>query len=74
MSNEFRQQVGAIMDGFTQLKNSINKERLQMEKIWKEREKRVDKVLLNTTHMYDSFKGLAGADIGDVKLLEGGED
>jgi hypothetical protein len=73
-SNEFRHQVEAIMDGFTQLKNSINKERLQMEKIWKEREKQIDKVLLNTTHMYGSFKGLAGADIGDVKLLEGGEE
>ncbi|MGH2644568.1 MAG: DUF2130 domain-containing protein, partial [Chitinophagaceae bacterium] len=72
-SNEFRQQVEAIMDGFTQLKNSINKERLQMEKIWKEREKQIDKVLLNTTHMYGSFKGIAGSDIGAVKLLEGGE-
>jgi hypothetical protein len=72
-SNEFRLQVDAIMEGFTHLKDSINKERLQMEKIWKEREKQIDKVLLNTTHMYGSFKGIAGSDIGDVKLLEEGE-
>lgn len=72
-SNEFRLQVEAIMEGFKALKDSINKEKLQMEKIWKEREKQIDKVLLNTTHMYGSFKGIAGADIGDVRLLEGGE-
>ncbi len=69
--NEFHQQVEAIMEGFVQMKNSINKERLQMEKIWKEREKQLEKVLLNTTHLYGSVKGIAGAAIGEVKLLEG---
>lgn len=73
-SNEFKQQVDAIVEGFQSLKDSINREKLQMEKIWKEREKQIDKVLLNTTHMYGSFKGIAGADIGDVKLLEGGDE
>lgn len=73
-SNEFRQQVDAIVEGFKSLKDSISRERLQMEKIWKEREKQIDRVLLNTTHMYGSFKGIAGADIGNVKLLEGGEE
>ena len=71
--NEFHQQVEAIMEGFVQMKNGINKERLQMEKIWKEREKQLEKVLLNTTHLYGSVKGIAGAAIGDVRLLEGGD-
>jgi len=30
-----------------------------MEKMWKEREKQLDKVLLNTTHFYGSVKGIA---------------
>jgi hypothetical protein len=44
-----------------------------MEKIWKEREKQLEKVLLNTTHFYGSVKGIAGNAIGDIKALELGE-
>lgn len=72
--NEFRQQMEAIVEGFVSMKQAITRERLQMEKIWKEREKQLDKVLLNTTHMYGSIKGIAGSAIGDVKLLERGEE
>jgi hypothetical protein len=41
-----------------------------MEKIWKEREKQLDKVLLNTTQFYGSIKGIAGNAVGDLKMLE----
>lgn len=71
--NEFKQQIEAIVEGFVTLKDSIGKERLQMEKIWKEREKQLEKVLLNTTHFYGSVKGIAGNAIGDIKALELGE-
>jgi len=37
--NEFRGQVEAIVEGFMAMKNGITKERVQMEKIWKERKK-----------------------------------
>lgn len=71
--NEFNQQIAAIAEGFIALKDSISKERIQMEKIWKEREKQLEKVLLNTTHFYGSIKGIAGNAIGDIKALELGE-
>lgn len=71
--NEFKQQIEAIVEGFITLKDSISKEKLQMEKIWKEREKQLEKVLLNTTHFYGSVKGIAGNAIGDIKALELGE-
>lgn len=71
--NEFRQQIEAIVEGFVSMKNSITKERIQMEKIWKEREKQLDKVLINTTGMYGSVKGIAGASVNDIPLLEGGD-
>lgn len=71
--NEFHQQVEAIVEGFMQMKTGIAKERIQMEKLWKEREKQLEKVILNTTHMYGSVKGIAGAAIGEVRLLEGGD-
>jgi hypothetical protein len=68
---EFRGQVEAIAEGFLSMKNSINKERIQMEKMWKEREKQLEKVLLSTSGLYGSVKGIAGASVGDIPLLDG---
>ena len=72
-SPEFKANIEAIVEGFTQMRNDLSKERTAMEKIWKTREKQIEKVLLNTTHMYGSIKGIAGAAIGTVKALELGE-
>lgn len=69
---EFRQQIETIVEGFLSLKNSISKERLQMEKLWKEREKQLEKVLLSTSGMYGSIKGIAGASIRSIPLLDDG--
>lgn len=70
--NEFRQQIETIVEGFLSLKQSITRERVQMEKLWKEREKQLEKVLLSTSGMYGSIKGIAGASIGAIPLLEDG--
>ncbi len=67
---EFRQQIEAIVEGFTELQMGIQREKNSMQKIWKEREKQLEKVLLNTTNFYGSVKGIAGNAIGDIKLLE----
>jgi len=72
--NEFRGQVEAIVEGFMAMKQSISKERIQMEKTWKEREKQLEKVLLSTSGMYGSVKGIAGASVGNIPLLDGGEE
>lgn len=69
--NEFRQQVEAIVEGFMAMKQSIARERIQMEKLWKEREKQLDKVLISTSGLYGSVKGIAGASVNDIPLLEG---
>jgi hypothetical protein len=68
---EFRGQVEAIAEGFLAMKNSITKERMQMEKMWKEREKQLEKVLISTSGLYGSVKGFAGASVGDIPLLDG---
>ncbi len=69
-SNEFRQHVDAVAEGFLALKDGITREKIQMEKIWKEREKQLDKVLLNTSQFYGSIQGIAGSAVGDLKMLE----
>lgn len=70
--NEFRQSIETIVEGFLSMKNNITKERIQMEKMWKEREKQLEKVLLSTSGLYGSIKGIAGASIGSIALLEDG--
>jgi hypothetical protein len=68
--NEFLQQMRAINEAYLYLKASVDKERFQMEKIWKEREKQIDKVLLNNTYLMGTIKGIAGNDIQDDYLIE----
>lgn len=68
--NEFRMQVEAIVEGFTQMQRDLDSEKRAMESIWKKREKQIQKVLNNTTAMYGSVKGIAGNAIGNIKSLE----
>ncbi len=69
-SNEFRLQIEAIVEGFTQMKTDLDAEKRAMQRLWKSREKQIDKVLLNTNHMYGSIKGIAGSAVQPVALLE----
>lgn len=68
--NEFRQQVEAIVEGFTQMQADLESEKRSMQMIWKKREKQIEKVLLNTNHMYGSVRGIAGNAVQTVQLLE----
>jgi len=69
-SNEFRLQVEAIVEGFTQMKIDLDAEKRAMAGIWKKREKQIEKVLLNTGDMYSSIKGIAGNAVPAVRQLE----
>jgi hypothetical protein len=71
--HEFAQQWKAISEGFGAMKASIQREREQMEKLWKAREKQLEKVLLNAAHIRGSVDGIAGMDV-DLNLLPGESD
>jgi len=71
--NEFRQQVETIADVFLQMKQNLDKERLQTEKKFNEREQQIRKALMATANMFGSVKGIAGGSVGDIALLDGGE-
>jgi hypothetical protein len=70
--NEFSEQWKAIREGFLSMKISIQRERDTMEKLWKAREKQLEKVLLNASHIRGSIEGIAGADAVNLNLLEDG--
>ena len=67
-SNEFAEQWKAVREGFLSMKLSIQKERDAMEKLWKAREKHLEKVLLNTAYIKGSIEGIAGQDTIDLAL------
>jgi hypothetical protein len=69
ISREFADQWQAIREGFMTMKLSIQKERDAMEKLWKAREKQLEKVLLNAAHIRGSIEGISGADV-NLNLLE----
>jgi len=69
-SNTFRMQIEAIVEGFTQMKSDLDSEKRSMQRIWKQREKQIEKVVTNTIDMYGSIKGIAGNAIQTVKALE----
>lgn len=68
-SSEFAEQWKAIREGFMSMKLSIQKERDAMEKLWKAREKQLEKVLLNAAHIKGSVEGISGSDSVDLNLL-----
>lgn len=69
-SNEFKMQIEAIVEGFTGMQADLESEKRSMQRIWKQREKQIEKVLNNTVNMYGSIKGIAGNAIGNIKALE----
>ncbi|WRD67597.1 DUF2130 domain-containing protein [Helicobacter pylori] len=73
-SSEFSMQVSAIIEGFEQLRAELEKEKNAMARIWKSREKQMEKVFEGTINMYGSIKGIMGNVIGQVKALELGYD
>jgi hypothetical protein len=73
-SNEFGEQWKAIREGFMSMKLSIQRERDAMEKLWKAREKQLEKVLLNAAHIKGSIEGIAGSDSVDLRLTDDEEE
>ena len=69
-SQEFRLQISGIVDGFTTMKSDLDKEKMAMRKIWKNREKQLEIIISNTIDMYGSIKGIAGAAVPNIDKLE----
>ena len=71
---EFSEQWKAIREGYMSMRLSIHRERDAMEKMWKMREKQLDKVLLNASSIKGSIEGIAGADTISLSLSDEEDD
>lgn len=67
-SSDFSEQWKAIREGYMSMRLSIVKERDAMERMWKSREKQLDKVLLNAAGIKGSIEGIAGNDVIQLSL------
>lgn len=67
---QFRQRVQGIVEAFTGMQQHLARERRAMEKLWKEREKQIDRVITNTVGMYGEMRGLIGASLPAIPALE----
>lgn len=69
-SEEFKNVFEGIIAGFKSIQDSHHNEKLKMQRLWKEREKVLEQILSNSVEFYGSLKGIAGASIQDIQLLE----
>ena len=73
ISSEFRLQIEGIVESFSQMQNDLDKEKNAMKRMWKQREKQIEKVVHNTINMYGAIRGIAGNAVQEIKILELGE-
>lgn len=68
-SNEFKLQLSAILEGYSHLQDSYVKEKRAMERIWKDREKQLERILLNTNQFIGSIQGIAGSSMPEIENI-----
>ncbi|HXF47492.1 MAG TPA: DUF2130 domain-containing protein [Burkholderiaceae bacterium] len=66
----FRHRVEAIVEAFAAMKSELDRERRAMERIWKEREKQLERVLAATAGMYGELRGTIGQSMPTIAALE----
>ena len=67
---EFRQQLENIVESFQMIRDSTQRERIAMEKLWKEREKQTERAIKNAVMIYGTVKGIAGNSVQSIPSLE----
>lgn len=66
----FRHRVEAIVEAFTALQAQLARERRAMEKLWKERERQLDRIVGSTAGMYGELRGTVGGAMAAIAALE----
>jgi hypothetical protein len=68
--NQFKQRVEGIIQGFTMMKTSLEKEKAAMNRIWAQREKCLEMVMGSTSAMYGDVEAIIGSALPKVSYLE----
>jgi len=70
VGNKFRDSMEAIVASFVQMQKDLDTERISITGHWKKRETQIQKVLDNTSFMYNHIQGITGNAIQPIDLLE----
>lgn len=70
MSSEFRMSVENVMEAYEHMRSDLDRERTSMEKLWKQRERQIERMRLSMSHVMGSIQGIAGKDLGPVRSFE----
>ncbi len=71
---EFKQRIEVIVETFSSMKASLDKERLYFTKNWAEKEKQIDRVIQNTVGIYGDLSGVVQLQKIESLELPSGED
>lgn len=69
-SSEFKMDMEAIVEGFTEMKLDIDSEKRSFNRMWSKREKQLEKIMLSTVSMYGSLQGISDNSIETIKGLD----
>jgi hypothetical protein len=70
-SHEFIQQIESMVETYQEMRQQVTKERVVYEKLWAQREKQADKLLMGTANVVGSMQGHVGqASMPRIKGLE----
>lgn len=72
--NEFKMQIEAIVEAFVGMQEDLESEKRAMMRIWKNREKQIEKAKINAINMHSSIRGIAGNSIKKIDALEFKDD
>jgi len=67
--DQFRSRVQGIVEAFTGMQDQLARERRAMERLWREREKQIARVVNNTVGMYGEMRGLIGSSMPEIPAL-----
>jgi len=67
---QFFQVIQAMVETFRDMKDSLVKEKTAYQRIWAQREKQLEEVVLNTASVYGSIQGIVGGALPTIATLE----
>jgi len=67
---EFRQRVEAMVEAMRAMHQDLEREKTAMQRIWKKREKQMQRILASTAGMYGDMQGIIGASMPELAALD----
>ncbi len=67
--DEFRQKIEVLVETFIGMQEQLEKEKRAFQRIWKEREKQIQRIIDNTAGMYGDIRGMIGSSVPEIHAL-----